>query len=43
MLIELNPVYVVFMGVLLIFIVGSYLFVRKVLLGFRQGFEGGRR
>lgn len=43
MLIELNPVYVVFMGVLLIFLVGSYLFVRKVLLGFRQGFEGGRR
>lgn len=43
MLIELDPVYLVFMGILLVFLVGSYLFVRKVLLGFRQGFEGGRR
>ncbi|WP_336342639.1 DUF7859 family protein [Halalkalicoccus ordinarius] len=43
MLVDLDPVYLVFMGILLVFLVGSYLFVRKVLSGFRQGFEGGRR
>lgn len=43
MLIEFDPVYFAFMGILVVFIVGSYLFVRKVLLGFRSGFESGRR
>jgi hypothetical protein len=43
MFVEFDPVYLAFMGLLVVFLVGSYLFVRKVLLGFRQGFESGRR
>lgn len=43
MLLEIDPIYLVAIGLLLFFVFGSYLFVRKVLLGFREGFEGGRR
>lgn len=43
MLFEIGPIYFVAIGLLLAFVFGSYLFIRKVLLGFREGFEGGRR
>ncbi|MDL5362853.1 hypothetical protein [Halalkalicoccus sp. NIPERK01] len=43
MFIEIDPVYLVFVGILVFFVGGSYLFVRKVLFGFRDGFESGRR
>lgn len=43
MFIEYDPIYLVSIGLLIFFIGGSYLFVRKVLFGFRDGFESGRR
>lgn len=43
MFLEIDPVYLVAVGLLIFFVGGSYLFVRKVLLGFRDGFESGRR
>lgn len=43
MFIEFDLIYLVSIAVLLVFVGGSYLFVRKVLFGFRDGFESGRR
>ncbi|KYH26953.1 hypothetical protein HAPAU_08410 [Halalkalicoccus paucihalophilus] len=43
MLLQIDPVYLVFVGILVFFVAGSYLFVRKVLTGFRDGIESGRR
>ncbi len=42
-LLEIDLVYLIFVGLLIFFVGGSYLFVRKVLTGFRDGLEGGRR
>ena len=41
--IEIDSTYLFFLGILLFFVVGVYLFVRRVLLNFRQGIEEGRR
>ncbi|ADJ13599.1 DUF7859 family protein [Halalkalicoccus jeotgali] len=43
MFLQLDPVYLVFVGILVFFVGGAYLFVRKVLFGFRDGLESGRR
>lgn len=43
MLPEIDIVYLVAIAMLVFFVGGSYLFVRKVLFGFRDGFESGRR
>ncbi|WP_281273064.1 DUF7859 family protein [Halalkalicoccus subterraneus] len=43
MLPELDIVYLVAIAMLILFVGGSYLFVRKVLFGFREGIESGRR
>lgn len=41
--IEIDSTYLFFLGILLFFVVGLYLFVRRVLLNFRRGIEEGRR
>lgn len=41
--IEVDGTYLFFLGVTLLFVTGIYLFVRRVLLSFRQGIEKGRR
>lgn len=38
-----DPIYLFFVGLLIAFVLVSYLFVRRVLMGFRQGIEEGRR
>ncbi len=43
MFLELDPIYLFFVGLLVLFVGGSYLFVRKILFGFRDGIERGRR
>ena len=43
MFLEFDLVYLVSIAMLLFFVGGSYLFVRKILFGFRDGFESGRR
>lgn len=43
MFVEIDLVYLLFIAILIFFVGGSYLFVRKVLFGFRDGFESGRR
>lgn len=41
--IEVDWTYLFFLGVTLLFVTGVYLFIRKVLLSFREGIEEGRR
>ena len=41
--IEIDSTYLFFLGIILFFVVGVYLFVRRVLISFRQGIEEGRR
>ena len=41
--IELSPSYLFFMGLLLVFVLGTYLYVRRVLVSFREGIDQGRR
>jgi hypothetical protein len=43
MFLEFDLIYLVSIAMLLFFVGGSYLFVRKILFGFRDGFESGRR
>lgn len=39
----IDPIYLLFLGLLVAFVIGMYLFVRRILLSFRQGIEEGRR
>ena len=41
--IDLSPDFLFFLGILLAFLIGSYIFVRRILVSFRQGLEEGRR
>ena len=41
--IDLSADFVFFLTLLLIFVGGVYLFVRRVILSFREGIEEGRR
>ncbi len=41
--IELSPGYLFLLGVLVVFVFGSYWYVRKILHGFREGIDRGRR
>ena len=41
--IELDPIFLAFLGILLLFVLATYLYVRKILIGFREGIEEGRR
>ena len=41
--IELDWTYVFFLGLTLVFMTAIFLFVRKVLVSFREGIEEGRR
>lgn len=41
--IEVDATYLFFLGLTLLFVTAIYLFVRKVLLSFREGIEEGRR
>lgn len=38
-----NPIFVGLVAVMLLFIFFMYLFVRRTLLGLREGYEQGRR
>lgn len=40
---EVDIVFLASISLLLFFVLGAYVFVRKVLLGFREGIEEGRR
>lgn len=41
--IEFDAGFLFFLGVLLVFVTGVYLFVRRTLLSFREGIDKGRR
>ncbi len=41
--IELTPGYLFLMGLLVVFVVGMYWYVRKILVNFREGIDHGRR
>ena len=41
--IELDTEFLFFLGLLLAFVFGMYLFVRRIILNFRKGLEEGRR
>lgn len=41
--IELDGTFLFFLGLILVFVGGVYLFVRRTLQNFRQGLEKGRR
>ena len=41
--IEFSLGFLFLLGLLLIFVFGTYWYVRKILLSFRQGIEEGRR
>lgn len=41
--IEVDATFLFFLGLLLVFVTGVYLFVRRVILNFRRGIEEGRR
>lgn len=40
---DIDPIYLFFVGLLLAFVLGSYLFLRRVILSFRRGIDEGRR
>ena len=41
--VEFDAGFLFFLGLLLLFVGGTYLFVRRVLLNFRKGIEEGQR
>ena len=41
--IEIDATFLFFLGLILAFVFGAYLFVRTVLLNFQRGLEEGRR
>ena len=41
--IDLSADFLFFLGLLVLFVVGMYLFVRRILINFREGIEQGRR
>lgn len=41
--IELTGGFLFFLGLLLLFVIGTFLYVRKVLVSFREGVEKGRQ
>lgn len=40
---DLDPMYWVFIGLLLAFVLGMYIYVRKIVVNFRAGIDEGRR
>ena len=41
--IELDGMFLFFLGLLLVFVGGVYLFIRRVLINFREGIDEGMR
>ena len=41
--IEVDATYLVFLGLMIAFALGVFLYVRRVLLSFREGIQEGRR
>lgn len=43
LLIDVDPIFLFFIGLLLVFILGTFLYVRRIIVNFRQGIDEGRR
>lgn len=41
--IDVDPIYLFFIGLLIAFVLASYLFLRRILVSFREGIDEGRR